>query len=92
MPMMVVADQYRPRPAGTTITNHANSAGIIHCIIWFICFCWSLAAIERPVEMRCWSHMEAKTTATSSRFPLALRSMNRNLVLRGAAFSMSSMS
>ena len=48
-------------------TNHENIAGIIHCIIEFICRCWSLlaAAPVRDVEMRCCSHIEAKTIATS---------------------------
>lgn len=64
MPIIVVAVQYRPSPAGTTITNHENIAGIIHCIIWFIWRCWSLdvACGLRPTEMRCCSHIETKTS------------------------------
>ena len=39
MPMMVLAAQYTPRPAGVAMTNHENIAGIIHCIIAFIWRC-----------------------------------------------------
>lgn len=84
--MMVLDPQYKPSPAGTARTNHANMAGSIHCIIWFICFCWSVwVAVFRPVEIRCWSHMEAKTTTVRKIPPLFCRSIHRNLVLRGVA-------
>ena len=63
--MIVLDAQYRPTPAGVAMTNHANMAGIIHCIIVFICACWLvLVAAVRLLEMRCWSHMPAKTMAT----------------------------
>jgi len=65
MPMIVLAPQYRPTPAGTAITNHANIAGIIHCIIEFICACWVPGAAElRDEEIRCCSHIETNTTPT----------------------------
>ena len=64
--MIVLDAQYRPTPAGVAMTNHANIAGIIHCIIVFICACCSLVAVAafRLVEMRCCSHMEANTMPT----------------------------
>ena len=89
MPITVVAAQYSPRPAGTTTTNQANIAGSIHCIIVFICFCWSLWATFRAVEMRCWIHIAANTTTISvmlvTLYPEAPRSMKRNFVLSGMA-------
>ena len=32
-PMIVLAAQYTPRPAGVTSTKYENMTGIIHCII-----------------------------------------------------------
>ena len=91
MPMIVVAAQYRPRPAGTTSTNQANITGIIHCIIWFICACWEPEEDDvRLLEMRCWSHMPAKTMATSTKLPFCARSRKRKSVLSGIALRMKS--
>ena len=85
--MIVLAAQYRPTPDGVAMTNQANIAGIIHCIIAFICCCCSLfaAAPLRPEEMRCCSHMVAKTMATRNQLPLAARSMPRNVKDSGMA-------
>ncbi len=47
------------------MTNHANMAGIIHCIMVFIWRCCSLLPVlARLLEMRCWSHMATNTIAT----------------------------
>lgn len=66
-PIIVLAAQYRPTPAGVESTNHEKRAGMVHCIIAFICCCCSLlaAAELRLEEMRCCSHIEANTIATS---------------------------
>ena len=61
--MMVLDAQYRPTPAGVESTNHENRAGMVHCIIVFICCCCSLFAVDvREEEMRCCSHMDTKTS------------------------------
>lgn len=87
MPTIVLAPQYRPRPAGTASTNQAKIAGIIHCIIWFICACCDEDDDAfRAVEIRCCSHIEQNTTTVRKMFPLAERSRNRNSVLSGTAF------
>ena len=84
--MMVLAAQYRPRPAGTAMTNQAKSAGIIHCIIWLICACCVPgAAWLRLADIRCCNHMDTKTSPTRKKFPLSPRSIHRNFVLKGMA-------
>lgn len=90
--MMVLAAQYRPRPAGVMITNHENMAGMNHCIIWFIWRCCSdwVACVVRLLEMRCWSHMEQKTNTSNRMLPFDPRSIQRNVRLSGTASWMKS--
>jgi hypothetical protein len=69
-------------------TNHEKMAGIIHCIIWFICACCALAVTVdrvRPLEMRCCSHIAAKTNATSQIGPFSRRSRKKKFVESGIA-------
>ena len=85
--MIVLAPQYSPSPAGTARTNQAKIAGIIHCIIWFICACCpDEVAAFRDDEMRCCNHIEQNTITVRPRFPFAERSRKRKLVLSGTAF------
>ena len=68
------------------MTNHANMAGIIHCIIWFIWACCVPAAVWLLLaEIRCCSHIETKTSPTRKKLPVSPRSIHRNFVLSGIA-------
>lgn len=95
MPMAVLANQYRPTPAGLEKTIQPNTAGIIQSIIWFICCCCEFAdavVAVRPMEMRCCSHIDAPVRTARGRLPLAPRSTPRNVGLSGTAFWMKSTS
>jgi len=85
-----------PSAAGSVTTKkYPKKIGKNHCIIWFICACWALAAVvapTRPLEMRCWSHMAANTAMPSGAVPFSARSIPKKSVLSGTACRMNSTS